>query len=70
MKEFPKSIELRVIDYQIKGFRPSAIVTNMLDPKAISRDEWMRMAKQSEVGRHLDVGCTTVAGKSKRLFFD
>ena len=55
-KEFPKSIELRVIDYQIKGFRPSAIVTNVTDPEAISRDQWMRMARHSEVARHLDVG--------------
>ena len=26
----PESIDLRVIDYQIKGFRPSAVVTNVL----------------------------------------
>lgn len=55
-KDFPDSMDLRVIDYQIKGFRPSAIVTNMTDPKSISRDEWMRMATESEPGRHLDVG--------------
>lgn len=55
-KEFPKSIELRVIDYQLKGFRPSAIVTNLTDPKAVSRDEWMRLATQSKTARHLDVG--------------
>lgn len=50
----PESIALRVIDYQIKGFRPSAIVTNVLDPKQISREEWVRMATESESGRPLD----------------
>lgn len=43
-KTLPRSIRLRVIHYQIKGFRASAIVTNMLDPKRLSRDNWVRMA--------------------------
>jgi len=55
-KQFPRTMTLRVIDYQIKGFRPSAIVTNLTDPQAISRDQWMRMATRSEAGRHLDIG--------------
>lgn len=50
----PESIELRVIDYQLKGFRPSAVVTNVLSPKRISRDDWVRMATESEPGRPLD----------------
>ena len=54
-KDLPESMELRVIDYKIKGFRPSAIVTNVLDPKAISRDDWARLST-SEAGRHLGPG--------------
>jgi DDE family transposase len=55
-KDLPKSIELRRIDYQIKGFRPSAVITNMTDPAAISRDEWVRLTTESQPGRHLDTG--------------
>ena len=42
--ELPRSIQLRVIEYQIPGFRPSAIVTNVLDPNQISRQDWVRLA--------------------------
>jgi Transposase DDE domain len=43
-KQLPRSIPLRVIDYQIRGFRPSALVTNVLDAKRLPRDEWVRLA--------------------------
>jgi hypothetical protein len=69
-KQFPKSIELRVIDYQIKGFRPSAIVTNVTDPEAITRDQWMRMATQSEAGRHLDIGLYHRRWEIETTFFE
>lgn len=53
----PRSIQLRVIDYQIRGFRPSAIVTNVLSPARISRADWVRLSTQSEPGqRKLGVG--------------
>jgi len=52
----PASIQLRVIDYQIKGFRPSAIVTNVLSARSISREEWVRLTTQSDPGRRLDPG--------------
>jgi len=52
----PKSIDLRVIDYQIPGFRPSAVVTNVTNPKRISRDEWVRLATDREPGRNLQPG--------------
>lgn len=52
----PPSIRLRVIDYQIPGFRPSAIVTNVNDPKKISRDEWTRTISQREAARNLQPG--------------
>jgi hypothetical protein len=50
----PRSIDLRVIDYQVKGFRATAVVTNVLDPQEISRDEWIHMASEAEPGRPLD----------------
>jgi hypothetical protein len=34
---------LRLIDYQIKGFRPSQLVTNVLDPQQLSREEMVEM---------------------------
>lgn len=42
------SIQLRVIHYKIPGFRPSAIVTNVLDPKRLSREDWVRLADNCE----------------------
>jgi Transposase DDE domain len=52
----PASLSLRVIAYQIKGFRPSAVVTSVLDPKVISRDEFVRLATVDQAGRVLDAG--------------
>jgi hypothetical protein len=52
----PKSLDLRVIRYRIPGFRPSAVVTNVLDPQRISAADWVRMATQDEGGRTLDPG--------------
>jgi len=47
-KKLPRSMKLRVIDYQVPGFRSSAIVTNVLDPKKLSREDWVRMAVDCE----------------------
>lgn len=47
----PRSIRLRVIDYQIPGFRPSAVVTNVLEPKRISRGAWVHLATKNDEGR-------------------
>ncbi len=44
-RHLPRSLQLRVIDYQFPGFRRSAVITNVLDPKRLSRDEWVRMAR-------------------------
>lgn len=52
----PESLRLRVIAYQIKGFRPSAVVTSVLDPTVISRDEFVRLATVDQAGRSLDAG--------------
>jgi hypothetical protein len=39
-----RSMQLRVIHYQFPGFRASAIITNVLDPKRLPREDWVRMA--------------------------
>jgi hypothetical protein len=46
----PETITLRVIHYQLKGFRPSAVVTNVLDPEQISREEWIRLVEVNDRG--------------------
>lgn len=38
-----KSIDLRVVEYQVPGFRRQAILTNVLSSERISRDEWTRL---------------------------
>jgi hypothetical protein len=52
----PETIRLRAIDYQIKGFRPSMIVTSVLDPAAIEREAWIGLAQVDETGRVLRGG--------------
>lgn len=42
--DLPRSMRLRLIKYQVAGFRPSAMVTNVLDPKRLSREDWVRLA--------------------------
>jgi hypothetical protein len=49
---WPESLVLRRIDYQMRGFRPSALITNVIDPKVISKDEWVGMT-QHEAGEVL-----------------
>jgi hypothetical protein len=52
----PRTIELRVIHYQVKGFRPSAIVTNQLNPNRLSREQWLGLASSKTAGVRLDEG--------------
>jgi hypothetical protein len=52
----PLQMELRMIPYQVRGFRPSAVVTNVLDPTVITREEWVRLAAVDEAGRVLEPG--------------
>jgi hypothetical protein len=52
----PAEIDLRVISYQVRGFRPSALVTSVLDPLTVSRDEWIEMARVDEAGQVLEGG--------------
>ena len=56
LPDLPKSLTLRVIRYQVRGFRPSAVVTNVLDPTVVSRDQWVRMATADQAGHVLEAG--------------
>ncbi len=53
---WPPSITLRVIQYQIKGFRPTAVVSNVTDPKRISHAEWVHLTTDTEAGRYVHQG--------------
>ncbi len=55
-KGWPREMTLRVITYQICGFRPSAVVTNVLEPQQVSREEWVRLAAIDEAGRVVEPG--------------
>ena len=46
----PKSQTLRVVRYHMPGFRPSAVVSNILDPNIVSREDWVRMATDDDAG--------------------
>jgi hypothetical protein len=54
--DLPKSQTLRVIRYHMPGFRSSAVVSNILDPNIVSREDWVRMATADEAGRVLEPG--------------
>jgi hypothetical protein len=50
----PEAMVLRRVVYQVRGFRPSAVITNVTNPKLISRAEWVGMTTTHEAGRVLD----------------
>jgi hypothetical protein len=52
----PREIDLRVIAYQVKGFRASAIVTNQLSPDRLSRRQWLGLAGSETGSVRLDEG--------------
>jgi hypothetical protein len=66
----PASIDLRVIEYQIKGFRPSAVVTNILDPQVTTREDWVRLTVDSDPGRRLDRGLYHRRWEIETTFFE
>lgn len=43
-EKLPKSIELRIISYQLPGFRAQKLATNVLSASRIPREDWVRMA--------------------------
>jgi len=55
-KTLPREITLRVLEYQIPGFRKSAVVTNVLDPERISHAEWTRLAGHDAAGNVIEAG--------------
>ena len=67
----PPHIDLRVVDYKIRGFRPSAVVTNVLSAAKVSREEWVRLATETEPGaRRLDVGLYHRRWEIETTFFE
>ena len=56
LPDLPKSQTLRVVRYHMPGFRSSAVVSNILDPKIVSREDWVRMATSDEAGHVLESG--------------
>jgi hypothetical protein len=66
----PKSMRLRVIRYRVPGFRTSAVVTNILSPQDISRDEWVRMAAVDERGHVLEAGLYHRRWEIETLFYE
>jgi hypothetical protein len=53
----PRSIDLRVIEYRVPGFRRQSIVTNVLSQKAISYEDWTRLSTScQDAHRKLAVG--------------
>jgi Transposase DDE domain len=52
-KDLPRSIELRVISYQVPGFRSTSIVTNVRDPQRLSREDWVRLTMEVDPKRRL-----------------
>lgn len=44
----PRSMELRVVSYQVPGFRTQKLVTNVLSPRRIPRADWVRLTTECE----------------------
>jgi Transposase DDE domain len=66
----PKCFDLRLIRYQIKGFRPSTLVTSVTDPARISRDEFIRIATVNEAGVVLESGLYHRRWEIETTFFE
>jgi len=66
----PPSIRLRVIHYRVPGFRPSGVVTNLLSPRAVSREEWVRLAAVDERGQVLEAGLYHRRWDIETLFYE
>ena len=50
----PRSIDLRVLEYRVPGYRSQKIATNVLEPEKISRADWTRLTTEcGDAGRKL-----------------
>lgn len=52
----PPSIRLRVIRYQVPGYRVQELVTNVCDPRQISHADWVRLTTDCEQGGRFTPG--------------
>lgn len=43
----PRSIDMRIVEYRVRGFRIQKIATNVLQPEKISRADWTRLTTES-----------------------
>jgi hypothetical protein len=55
-EQLPTAIRLRVIRYQVAGFRPSAVVTNVLEAQALPAAEFVRLAVAEQGRRVVEAG--------------
>jgi hypothetical protein len=67
---WPLSIDLRLIRYQIRGFRATALLTNMLNAQKIPREDWVRLTTTCEVGRPLQPGLYHRRWEIETTFFE
>jgi hypothetical protein len=51
-----QTIDLRVIDYQVKGFRKGAIVTNLLDEKLVTAEQFLGLSESETWATGRDAG--------------
>ena len=66
----PKTIRLRVLRYQVRGYRASAVVTNVLNPQDISREDWVRMAAVDQRGHVLEAGLYHRRWEIETMFYE
>jgi hypothetical protein len=66
----PASIDLRLIEYHLHGFQPSAVVTSVLDPQVLSRNDWVQMAVQDKAGQTLHAGLYHRRWEIETMFYE
>lgn len=54
--DLPEALEMRLIRYQVPGFRASALLTNATDPQRTTREDWVGMAAHPAVGKPFQSG--------------
>jgi hypothetical protein len=52
----PPALDLRQIRYQIPGYRATTLLTNHIDPRRISREDWVRFVTDTEASKALQPG--------------
>jgi hypothetical protein len=67
---WPPSIDLRLIRYQVRGFRATALLTNMLNAQKIPREDWVRLTTACEAGRPLQPGLYHRRWEIETTFFE